>query len=293
MDNYETHYNKSKQIYLKEFGETDQGLQIKDIDVIKVNYTKPDQAINLPLNYIDIINGFSNQINEKINKKECCFYPNNIKKEDDVMIRIKDSESIKFQGLEDLCEIVIPQLEQKFYHCYLHADKVYFYRSVVTKNKEISSYLPHVDNHPIQLSKVMIYLTDVAEDTGPFQYLVDPNDKPVFINPSRTGIDHWGSHKWPGSRVPSKVLDEYYKNGYKWKKVIGKKGTMILFTENHIHKATVSEKSHRDVFILQVRPIKFKYRPYISPNKTGSFEMNDLSKDPDDNVPFNKNFTKK
>lgn len=292
MDNYETHYLKSKQEYLKSFGTTDQKYQIKDIDVIQIDYSLPNQALNLPKNYIDIINGFSNEINTKINKNECCFFPDSIKREDDVMVRIKDSEAIKFKGLEELCEMIIPQLEQKFYHCYLHADKVYFYRSIVTDNKEVSSYLPHVDNHPIHLSKVMIYLTDVTENSGPFQYLVDANDKPVFIKPSRTGFDHWGPHKWPGSRVPKDVLNDYYNKGHKWKKVLGKKGTMILFTENHIHKATVSEESHRDVFILQVRPIKFKYRPYVSPDKTGSFQKNDLSKNPDDNTPFDKKFKK-
>lgn len=287
--NYSIHYQKCKDIYADK-NQIINTNKMEDINVIKIDYTQQNQALDLPPNYIDLVNKVSEKAKAKFEDKSCCFFPSNIDPKDDVVLRLKDKENFKFDEINKLCDIIIPQIEKKYYQCYLHADKVYLYRNIITDNEPRSSWKLHLDNHPAAIKKFMIYLTDVEEGCGEFEYLENKNGSPVMGKSSREGIDQWKPHPWPGSRVPQDVLDNYLLKGCRFKKILGNKGTMLLFSDNCLHRATIAKIKIRDVLVVQVRPIKYKYSPYVSPDFTGGFETNDLVKDPDEINLNRKNF---
>lgn len=134
----------------------------------------------------------------------------------------------------------------------------------------------------------MIYLTEVDDGCGPFEYLEGAQGKPVSISPNKIGPKKWGGPKWPGSRVPDKVMQDYVANGCKKIRITGKPGTSTMFDNNIIHRANVAETKHRDVMALQIRPALKPFRPYIDRKWTGTFGSVDVNKDPNVILPAPK-----
>ena len=278
---YKAHHEKAQNIYANANGTPKNNLTLDDL---RVQIVKPNQAnnvIELPDNYMKIVNSLAKQASERFEKKECCFFPPKVNPKNDVTLRLRDEENYHITGIEELAQHILPQLEAKYYHSYLHLEKCYFYRSFPTNNKPRTSWLWHYDNHPTEIHKVIVYLTDVTEDSGPFEYIRNKEKVAKVIAPSRQGLKHWKGPKWKSSRVPLDVIDDYLKSGYEAHRAVGGKGTMLIFDNNCVHRANVARKGHRDVMALQIRPAKMKMRPYLSRNWTGGFEANDIVKDPD------------
>ena len=119
----------------------------------------------------------------------------------------------------------------------------------------------------------MIYLNDVDENTAPFEYLVDSQDNFIKVQPSRTGPDSWfGQPKWPDSRVPDNIHEEYLEKGCKTKFATGPKGTILIFSQNVLHRANVAKETPRNVLVYQLKPSKTKLFPYVNPKWTGAFQ---------------------
>ena len=57
-------------------------------------------------------------------------------------------------------------------------------------------------------------------------------------------------------------------------RVVGPPGTLILFDNNCIHRATVPRTRHRDAVILNFRPSHERVRPFIAASHTGSWSYN-------------------
>ena len=62
--------------------------------------------------------------------------------------------------------------------------------------------------------------------------------------------------------------------------VTGPRGTLVLFNDNVIHRATLADRAHRDVVVLQLRPVDAPQRPFVDPRWTGSFQHLDFNRDP-------------
>jgi len=278
---YEAHHEKAKAIYAKDNGPSKSKLALSDLGVQLVYPNLASDVIELPENYMKLVNKLAKQAEERLSRKECCFFPPGVNPKEDVTLRLRDEENYSISGIEELAQSILPQLERKYYHSYLHLEKCYFYRSFPTDNAPRTSWLWHYDNHPTEIHKVIIYLTDVTEDSGPFEYIRNKDGVAKVIPPSRRGISHWKGPKWKASRVPIDVIDEYLKAGYEAHKAVGKKGTMLIFDNNCVHRANVAKSGHRDVFAMQIRPAKTQMRPYLSRDWTGGFEANDIVKDPD------------
>lgn len=285
---YTSHYKLAQDEYRRDNQNHSRSASIDDINVTLVNPHRKSPKFNLPANYMQLVNEISDQINSKLSDDRFCFFPPDRPREKDVVIRLKESEQFKINGVEELAKSILPQLEEKFFNSYLMVDHLYFYRNIITDAPPLTSWLWHYDNHPKEIHKIMIYLSDVTEDSGPFEYLKDQNGKPVIISPSRTGVNNWSSPKWPRSRVPSDVLEDFLSRGYKPCKVTGPKGTMLIFDNNCIHKANIGKSGHRDVMVFQIRPSLKKFDHYIDPLWTGGFETNDIHKDPFETKPYCK-----
>lgn len=172
-------------------------------------------------------------------------------------------DPLALDGLRELCEPLVRELEEQLYGSFVLVDKVYVYRSVASSEVPRASWLWHFDNHPREMLKVMIYLTDVHARSAPFEYVRDRAGAPV---PGVPLTPMFGR-----SRVPSATIDAIVAAGGSREAVTGPRGTVIVFDDNVVHRATVAEEDHRDVLVLQVRPSLFEPVPRIDPRWTGSF----------------------
>ena len=286
---YKTHYKKSQKIYTREDNIIEPAIKsINDIGVQVLLPNASNNFIELPHNYLDLIDRIHNNVSPLFDEtKNYDFYP---KPDQEAIPELtKDVQAIKnkeitalflkhrldIDGLQELSSSIAKELEQKVYHSYILADKVYFYRNLANNQKPVVSWLWHYDNHPREIIKVMIYLTDVNEDTAPFEYLRSKSTlKPVHA-PSLTP-----GYAYSDSRIPDDTIRQYLDNGFESYKVTGPRGTIIIFDNNYLHRATIPKINYRDVIVVQFRPATFKARPYINPEWTGSFDHNAYNMDP-------------
>jgi hypothetical protein len=129
--------------------------------------------------------------------------------------------------------------------------------------------------------KVMVYLSDVDEDSAPFEYLRHRDSgRPVYGAPLAPMHHH--------SRIAPGVVDGYLANGHETHRVTGPRGTVIVFDDNVIHRATLARSAARDVVVCQVRPVLFEARPRIDSQWTGSFQHHNVNRSPYDLAPLLK-----
>lgn len=189
------------------------------------------------------------------------------------VITIKLRDPLGIDGVAGLCEPLLEQLERSLYGCFLMVDKVYVYRSLVCRQPPAGAWLWHFDNHPREMLKVLIYLTDVDEDTAPFEYLLD----------GATGRTQLGRPLAPlhgDSRVPPAYIEQQIAQGWQLRRVCGPAGTVILLDDNVIHRATLPRRAPRDVIVFQIRPSLFRASPRVDPRWTGSFPHRNFNPDP-------------
>ena len=187
-------------------------------------------------------------------------------------ISLQLREYVALTALPELAAEVVRELETKIYGAYVIVDKVYVYRNLVTRQAPQVSWLWHYDNHPNEISKVMIYLTDVSDKTAPFEFLAaERSGKALSLAPSPlVGT----------SRLAPDTLERYMEQGYRSRRVTGKAGTLILFDNNIAHRANVATDGHRDVLVLQLRPATFRPVSPLDRRWTGSFAHVDFSPNP-------------
>jgi hypothetical protein len=187
-------------------------------------------------------------------------------------ISLQLKEYVELEALKELAAEVTRELETKIYGTYVVVDKVYVYRNLTTRQAPQVSWLWHYDNHPNEISKVMVYLTDVSDKTAPFEFMAaQRSGKALSLAPTPlVGT----------SRLGPDALEHYMESGYRGRRVTGKAGTLILFDNNIAHRANVATEGHRDVLVLQIRPATFRPVAPIDRRWTGSFAHVDFSPNP-------------
>jgi hypothetical protein len=196
-------------------------------------------------------------------------------------IAIQLAEPFAIDGLHELCEPLLDELERKIYRSFVLVDKVYVYRSPISRQMPRASWIWHFDNHPREMLKVMIYLTEVTEGTAPFEYL----------RAAGSGRAIHGSPLAPSfgdSRVAADAVARLVAGGGESRAVTGPRGTVVVFDDNVIHRGNLAQTGHRDVLVLQVRPATFRATPRIDRRWTGSFLHANVNRDPDDLTPHLK-----
>jgi hypothetical protein len=192
---------------------------------------------------------------------------------DVIIMRLVEPAAIG--GIAALSAAIVGELERKLFGCHAIVDRLYVYRSPVSRARPRATWLWHYDNYPREILKVMIYLTDVAEDTAPFEYL----------RHRETGQALPGTPLAPGygdSRISDAAVTRLGARGYEPCAVSGATGTMLIFDNNVVHRATLAQRAHRDVLVLQVRPSRVAGRGVVDPRWTGSFQHSGFNLDPDD-----------
>ena len=277
MYTYAEYYKLCKDRYEN----SNQKLNLYDL---KMHIRRPDEESELftfPKNYSKLIDSLAKKISAKIDDKSQ-HYRDPSAKGYSMAIQIKDIWDLP--ELNEIAAHILPCLEQSVFGSRIHCSAVHAYRNIPTKASEISSWLWHYDNNPKEAVKLLIYLTDVEEDTGPFELLEKDGDY-VKMKTSRTGYNNWRPPYIPESRISKNMINDFVNQGYNKKKIIGPKGTVLFFDNNIIHKANVPTRKYRDVVIFNIRPTLHKFEPYISKNFTGSWEHKSPIVNPEEIVP--------
>lgn len=199
---------------------------------------------------------------------------------DGQVITIKLRDPFTIAGLADLAEPLLDELERQVYGCHAIVDKLYVYRSPVSRQSPQASWLWHFDNHPREMLKVMVYLSDVDDESAPFEYLHDARRRP------RMGAPLAPLHG--DSRVTAAQIERDLRDGWRTHRVTGPIGTVLVFDDNVVHRGTLARSRHRDVVVYQVRPADFKASPFVDPRWTGTFGHLDFNRDPREMRPMNR-----
>jgi ectoine hydroxylase-related dioxygenase (phytanoyl-CoA dioxygenase family) len=162
---------------------------------------------------------------------------------------IHKNYNLKFDVYEHLNPLISAILKA-YYRSNFYFREVDCYRSqaVSSELEYKGSFAWHRDNYPPGSLKVMLYLTDVAEENGPLTYAL-------------------GSHKGfapelgkYGDRIPREEVEgklEVFP-------CIGKKGTVILFNNNGIHRAANPVRGYREVVNSLILPSVTGVRPAVN-----------------------------
>lgn len=191
------------------------------------------------------------------------------------ILTIQLRDPLKLEALQDLCNPLLEQLEQQLFGCFTIVDKAYVYRTPVSSVTPSASWTWHFDNHPREVVKVLIYLTDVGSEQAPFEYFARADGQRAVPGAPVTPL-------FGDGRVPAREIAELVAAGCEARRVTGPQGTAIVFDNNVIHRATRATSGHRDVLVLQVRPSSSPQSRRLDERWTGSFAHWDINRDPAD-----------
>ena len=277
MHTYAEYYKLCRESY----NTSDQKLDLYDL---KMHVCRPDEESELftfPENYSELIESLSQKVNAKVGDRSQ-HYRDPSAKGYEVAIQIKEIWDLP--ELNEIAGHILPCLERTVFGSRIHCSAIHAYRNVPTDAPRVSSWLWHYDNNPKEAVKLMIYLTDVEEDTGAFELLEKDGDH-IKMQTSRTGYNHWGPPYIPQSRIPEDIMNDFIEQGYEKKRIVGPKGTALFFDNNIVHTATIPTRGYRDVVIFNIKPTLYKFKPYISKEYTGSWEHKSPIMDPAQTAP--------
>ena len=292
---YSGHYRTARRVY-RNAGHRSAPLVTfpSDVGVQIVAPGRSNNIIDLPEQYLPLVYRVAAAVDERFRYSENCrvvagLLPETIP----VLMRdthaIQDGEVISQQllnpfdiaGLADLCEPIVQQLEHRVYASHVLLDKLYLYRSPICRAAPRKSWTWHYDNHPREVLKVMIYLTDVTAESAPFEYLrASSSGEPIRGRPL--------APLYGTSRVPASTVERHLKSGAESCMVTGPAGTMVVFDDNVVHRGNLAKEQHRDVLVLQVRPATFHPVPRVDRRWTGSFGDVDFNASPQEVTPRRK-----
>lgn len=268
MLTYEEYYRKCKFLYEKQCN--------LEQSLYDFTYKMPNFK-QFGSSYKKIITNISSFLDKQYQNKDNIYDVPGQNPEKQPLIRYKTPWDIP--DINALAEILVPYAEENVFGCNLYTMATYVYRTKVGKYdpKSVGSLLWHADNHPKEVIKIMVYLSNVDENSGAFEILNKENQGHKF---STTRVDHsrWSKHN---SRIPEDQINSLVSSSYETKKLTGEKGTVIIFDNNIIHRATLCESKPRDVVTFMVKPTHTKIRPFISTEYTGTNYHKDVFVDPE------------
>ena len=193
--------------------------------------------------------------------------------------------------VEEELEIIVaqylkPYLERQVFKSHIHCDNIKIFKTPPSNNPPASSWLWHIDNNPREQIKVMIYLDDVDEDTGPFTYLESKAGQAIKASSTNVDYRQWALDEiqakersqrhvaadieWHGSRVPPHVIDHFIKKGSIVQSFCSTAGAALLFDNNIIHRGTIPIKKARLAATFQFKPVFFDMEKMVDKEYTGN-----------------------
>ena len=228
--------------------------------------------------YKQLINEANIDLNQKFKDNSNIFTPPGKSQESQPLIRLDNPWGLK--NIEEIAKYVIPIVEQQIFSCsaYVHGCYVYQTRPGDFSKDSVGSLSWHIDNHPKEVIKAMVYLNDVDETTAPFEILSGGDQNlSLKIETKRVDYTQWVSSPF---RFSEDFVAEKVKEGYKPHSVVGPAGTVCYFDNNVLHKANQSKLKKRNVIVFMMKPTAVPLEKYISRKHTGTNYHIDIFKDP-------------
>lgn len=254
----------------------------RNIGLILVSPHNPHPLFQLPLEYTTIIDDIVRSGDEQLAHTRNCWVMakkdqmseiesefektplfenvSGVCKEKIAAIRTKKAMGI--EGIEKFAQAILPQIEEKIYGSYVEVTAPFLEYKFARPHLEDGDEKYHSDRHYEDTVRVIVYLNDVDEDTAPFEYIRhtvtgEVPRIPVSQHPKKT----------EKGRVKKEIVDSYLQNGYESVKVVGPKGTFIIFDSKIIHKANKAKKT-RKVLVMPIRPATKKHKQCIDDSRT-------------------------
>ena len=260
FSNYKEHYNFCKEKYLNENDFKDQNL---------CDMAFEDNILNLEQEYYDLIDSLSVKVKSKFDE----FLGDPL---GPFCLEIEDP--FQYDEVSNILNLVKSQIEEKISSCYLTTNRIQIIRNIHTDREKSSSWLWHYDNNSKFHFKLFIYLSDVDENSSPFQCIArKEGDKECSFAAVQTSRKSTATlpAEFPESRVPKSITKSLLKKDWKVRSIHGPKGTYFFFDPNIIHRATVPNKGFsRDALIYHLHPISSPCSEYgnITDQKTTIYE---------------------
>jgi len=199
---------------------------------------------NTPINNNEVTINYLNEINENQEYNfEIQRIVNSIKKCKTKPFIPNSSEIYEIDQLElkDLLKIILPYFEKE-YNSYLKIIDVKILKHLSGIHSKKGAFIWHYDNHPNLVINVIIYLNDVNNDEGGFEFITIDNNiiKYNFSQPS-------------GNRNMESFVSKNY-DRIKIHQVLGKIGKLFFFDNNIVHRAGPIVNKERTALILQLYP---------------------------------------
>lgn len=253
----------------------------REIGLIVIDPYNNNTAIQLPPDYVRLIDTINEGLHKKMSiAKNCVYYleDKEAKKRldageglpestwdlqefhDGAIATIRSKECHDIEGIEALCQKVMPEVEKYMYGSHVEVASSFTEMKFVTRQTIARGGLFHSDRHYEDTIRMIIYMSDVDEDNAPFEYIRHKETKKTV---RIKAADH--PRYTINGRIPEEVLNDYLDNGYERIRITGKKGTMVLFDSKIIHKANTPKNGSRVVLVLPIRPSIFKPARYVDP----------------------------
>jgi len=246
MRTYKEHYEVAKANYTN--GTPSKYNDVYDIRLDEDIFEKTPE-------YLELVKKIADQVHEKLENKDGI-------EENEWAIYLDKWKDIK--ELDELFSLIMPEIEQKVFKSNAHIEFLHPYRNKAGANPD-SSWLWHYDDCPDQFLKLVIYLTDVNENNGCFQYLQKDNGEFPMVPTNKTYPGHNGQpFYFKNKRIPPEETKKRIEEGYKVKSLLGKAGTYALMHPNIYHRATVPEEGSnpRECLFFFIRPSIAKRNSY-------------------------------
>ncbi len=228
--------------------------------------------------YTDSVKKANANLNKKLKDDANIYTPKGTSKEEQPLLRLKDPWNL--DSIEDIAQHVIPYLEQNIFKCNAYVHGCYVYKTKIGRYNPdtVGSLKWHIDNHPKEVIKAMVYLDDVCVESAPFEMLIDEDCHGQKYQTTRIDYKKW---KKSPTRFTEQFIKDYEYKGASRLKVTGSAGTVCYFDNNVLHRANFAEKRERNVIVFMAKPSSKEFEKYISKEYTGTNYHIDVFKDPE------------
>ncbi len=246
MNTYKEHYNLCKKTFQESYASSYN--DVYDLRLDQEIFEKDEK-------YLTLVKKIGEQVHNKLNNKQ------------DVL---ENQWATHLNGWRDIPELdelfstIMPEIEKKVFKSNAQIEILHCYRNKPGVNPD-SSWLWHYDDCPDQFLKLVIYLTDVTEDNGCFQYLQNGSGEFPMVPTNRTHPRHNGQpFFFKGKRIPPQETQNRIDEGYAINSLVGDAGTYALMHPNIYHRATVPSvgSSPRECLFFFIRPALTKRKSY-------------------------------
>ena len=151
---------------------------------------------------------------------------------------------------ERVCSDISSVLENHM-GCHMRLMQIKLKRHKNVERVTLPAFRWHSDLHEDPLLNVMVYISKVDEGSGPFQYLLNGNDRGIVIDNI--------THDFPDDYIEH-IIETF---GLKVTSLLGEPGTMCIFNNNIVHRGSIPTEQDRDVLLFQFRPVKKKPEKHL------------------------------